>query len=411
MCVSSGNDGADYVSYPAAYDVCIAVGSTAYNDAIAPYSNRGTALDVTAPGGNTDEDLNSDGYVDGVLSTLRNQANGDYYAFWQGTSMAAPHVSGVAALLISNGLAANQVRTALQTTALDLGAPGWDATFGHGRINAFAALQYHGGGGGETTIYEETFDGDAPGWNNDEQGANGMGWNFLNDLSPDPDCDDNAQSGDAVWHDDENGVGHQDDYLTSPVINIPAGMTSMSMSFYQRNCYVENFYEYHGLLYKIDGAANWTELTQFDQIVEVWDQVIVGIGDDVAGHTLQVAFRYQGTYATEWFIDEFRISGSTGSAIGDKPKIGLNSFELGSPYPNPFNGSVQIPFELSHEASVTLSIYNLLGQRVATLLDNQKLQAGSQKLLWNAANEPSGLYLARLESGDLTQTAKLLYIK
>lgn len=67
MAVSSGNDNADYVSYPGAYTACIAVGATAIDNAIAPYSNRGSELDVTAPGGNTDQDLNQDGYVDGVL--------------------------------------------------------------------------------------------------------------------------------------------------------------------------------------------------------------------------------------------------------------------------------------------------------------------------------------------------------
>jgi hypothetical protein len=411
MCVSSGNDGADYVSYPAAYDVCIAVGASAINDAIAPYSNRGTALDVTAPGGNTDENLNGDPYVDGVLSTVRNVASGDYYVFWQGTSMAAPHVSGVAALLISNGLPANQVRIALQTTAVDLGAPGWDATFGHGRINAHAALLYHGSGGGETTVYEESFDETAPGWNNDEHEGNGVGWNFLNDLVPDPNCDDNAHSGNAVWHDDEEGIGHQDDYLTAPVINLPANMTNMHMTVWQRNCYIQNFYEYHGLLYKIDGEPNWTEFYQFNQVQEEWTLRTFDIDNSVAGHSIQFAFRYQGTYATEWFIDDFRVYGTAGTAVGDTPSIILNSFTLGEPYPNPFNPEVHIPFVLQRDSRVNLSIYNLLGQKVAELLNGQQLGAGAQKITWNAANQTSGVYLVRLESGEQVQTRKILLVK
>ncbi len=120
------------------------MGSTGYDDAIAPYSNYGSALDVVAPGGNTEQDLNSDGYEDGVLSTVRSTQYGDYYVFWQGTSMAAPHVAGVAALLVSNGLTTSQVRDALQQTAVDLGTTGWDQTFGYGRIDAYAALQWGG---------------------------------------------------------------------------------------------------------------------------------------------------------------------------------------------------------------------------------------------------------------------------
>lgn len=410
MCVSSGNDGADYVSYPAAYDVCIAVGATSFNDAIAPYSNRGTALDITAPGGNTSEDLNNDGYVDGVLSTVRNVANGDYYTFWQGTSMAAPHASGVAALLISNGLAANQVRTALQTTAVDLGAAGRDNTFGHGRINAHAALLYNSGGG-ETTIYEESFDETAPGWNNDEQEADGVGWNFLNDLVPDPDCDDNAHSGNAVWHDDEEGIGHQDDYLTSPVINLPANMINMHMTVWQRNCYIQNFYEYHGLLYKIDGAANWTEFYQFSQVQEEWTLRTFDLDNSLAGHTIQFSFRYQGTYATEWFLDDFRVYGTAGTAVDETPAAMLNSFTLGEPFPNPFNPAIQIPFELNRDTRINLSIYNVLGQKIADLLSDQIMNAGTQKITWNAADQTSGIYLVKLENQGQVQTKKILLVK
>lgn len=144
ICAASHNQAQPYVAYPAAYEECIAVGSTGYDDALAPYSNYGSALDVVAPGGNTDQDLNGDGYADGVLSTVRSAQNGDYYVFWQGTSMASPHVAGVAGLLVSNGLATSQVRDALQQTAVDLGSPGWDQTFGHGRIDAHAALQWGG---------------------------------------------------------------------------------------------------------------------------------------------------------------------------------------------------------------------------------------------------------------------------
>jgi hypothetical protein len=325
--------------------------------------------------------------------------------------MAAPHVSGVAALLISNGLPANQVRIALQTTAVDLGAPGWDATFGHGRINAHAALLYHGSGGGETTVYEESFDETAPGWNNDEHEGNGVGWNFLNDLVPDPNCDDNAHSGNAVWHDDEEGIGHQDDYLTAPVINLPANMTNMHMTVWQRNCYIQNFYEYHGLLYKIDGEPNWTEFYQFNQVQEEWTLRTFDIDNSVAGHSIQFAFRYQGTYATEWFIDDFRVYGTAGTAVGDTPSIILNSFTLGEPYPNPFNPEVHIPFVLQRDSRVNLSIYNLLGQKVAELLNGQQLGAGAQKITWNAANQTSGVYLVRLESGEQVQTRKILLVK
>lgn len=148
---SAGNDGAGAVDYPAAYDVVIAVGAVRYDEALAYYSNYGTALDVVAPGGDVTVDQNGDGYGDGVLQqtfnpNTKNPTDFRYY-FFQGTSMAAPHVAGVVALLIAKGVAAtpDHVRAALESTAKDLGNPGWDNTYGYGLIQVADALVWNGG--------------------------------------------------------------------------------------------------------------------------------------------------------------------------------------------------------------------------------------------------------------------------
>lgn len=146
-----GNDNTNSCLYPAAYDdYVIAVGATQYDETKAPYSSYGPALDVVAPGGNTGVDQNGDGYGDGILqqtfaSSLR-VCSFAYY-FFQGTSMATPHVSGIAALLISKGNATtpDQIRTALQSTAKDLGVSGRDDTYGYGLVDAYKALQWMGG--------------------------------------------------------------------------------------------------------------------------------------------------------------------------------------------------------------------------------------------------------------------------
>jgi len=141
---ASGNDGLNSVSYPAAYDAyVIAVGATTSLKQKASYSNSGSALDITAPGGDT-IDHNGDGYIDGILQQTFTPPKFKVfgYYFYTGTSMATPHVSGVAALILARNstFTPDQVRNFIQSTAEDLGPPGWDADFGWGKVDANAAV-------------------------------------------------------------------------------------------------------------------------------------------------------------------------------------------------------------------------------------------------------------------------------
>jgi len=132
-------------SYPAAYDdYCIAVGATRYDETRAYYSNVGSYIDLVAPGGDLLVDQNGDGYGDGIVQQTFSLDPREFaYWFFQGTSMAAPHVSGAAALLISNGVTEPaRIRQALESTAKDLGPAGWDEQYGWGLIDIGAALRY-----------------------------------------------------------------------------------------------------------------------------------------------------------------------------------------------------------------------------------------------------------------------------
>jgi serine protease len=150
---AAGNDyqNGNPPDYPAAYDqYCIAVGAVRYDNQRARYSSTGSYLDVVAPGGDTLVDQNRDGYPDGIVQQTFAVSPTDFaYYFFQGTSMAAPHVSGLAALLISHGVTGpDNVREAIQQTAVDLGPAGWDAQYGWGLIDAATALRYFIAGGG-----------------------------------------------------------------------------------------------------------------------------------------------------------------------------------------------------------------------------------------------------------------------
>jgi serine protease len=145
---SAGNDyqNGNPVVYPAAYDsYCVAVGATRYDNLRAPYSSTGPHLDVVAPGGDMTVDQNADGYPDGIVQqTFSMDPTSFAYYFLQGTSMAAPHVSGLAGLLISHGVTGPEnVRQAIERTARDLGTPGRDEEYGWGLIDPNAALTYY----------------------------------------------------------------------------------------------------------------------------------------------------------------------------------------------------------------------------------------------------------------------------
>ena len=140
--------GNDYASgnepqYPAAYDSTIAVGAVRYDATRAWYSNTGDYLDLVAPGGDLGVDQNLDGNPDGVRQQTFSGGYGNFsYAFYQGTSMACPHVSAAAALLLAENrsLDPDAVLSVLTSTAADLGVPGWDAQYGHGLLDLSAAL-------------------------------------------------------------------------------------------------------------------------------------------------------------------------------------------------------------------------------------------------------------------------------
>jgi thermitase len=123
---AAGNDAIRAKLFPAAYPEVIAVSATQADDSPASFTNHGNWIDLAAPGVS-------------IYSTIWDNT----YAYMSGTSMATPHVAGVAALAWSSfpNMSRDQVRAQLRYTADDLGNPGFDGYYGYGRINARKAVE------------------------------------------------------------------------------------------------------------------------------------------------------------------------------------------------------------------------------------------------------------------------------
>lgn len=153
---AAGNGGNDTPNYPAAYDAVVSVSATDAANDLTPYSSFGPTVALAAPGGDMTVDVNNDGRVDGVLSTAVDDSGSTTttgYSFQNGTSMACPHVAGVAALMEAiydsgaSDMSPDEFEGALAQGSLTDDISGDGATtrneqFGYGLINAQKAVDW-----------------------------------------------------------------------------------------------------------------------------------------------------------------------------------------------------------------------------------------------------------------------------
>jgi ligand-binding sensor domain-containing protein len=163
----------------------------------------------------------------------------------------------------------------------------------------------------------------------------------------------------------------------------------------------------------IDGAGNkwigtkWDGLAKFDGTswtvyytsnsglpsYSVWSIVIDGAGN-------------------KWIGTEGGVAVYTGgSGIKENPEVIKQNIKLVQNYPNPFTGIAEIRYGLSKDANVNIIVYNLLGQRIATIVNEQHKKAGYYTAKWDARALISGIYFIKLKVDSFEQTKKIILVR
>ncbi len=156
--------------------------------------------------------------------------------------------------------------------------------------------------------------------------------------------------------------------------------------------------------------------TGFPQTPFDGDIVYEGPGQELIGDTLTPGVRYYYTVFARTSCGQYSEPDSESQISIMIPTQGIEDEPIPERtallecYPNPFNGSTLIRYNLTGPGDVRLTIYNLTGQMVATLRDGNQ-NAGEHKVLWNGNGQSSGVYFARLENGQRRSSIKLVLVK
>jgi hypothetical protein len=171
-----------------------------------------------------------------------------------------------------------------------------------------------------------------------------------------------------------------------------------------------------------DGGASWgpvVNVTDAPQSEDTWASLAKNIGDELrfvysSDGSTGNAIQGGGVEPTTYLYYSFPKANIPleGSAVDDRPNSGVpGSFALYQNFPNPFNPSTSISFELAKAANVNLSVYDVNGKLVATLVNGQ-VEAGKHSVSWNAGkNVTSGIYFAKLQSEGLSSVLKMTLLK
>jgi len=170
----------------------------------------------------------------------------------------------------------------------------------------------------------------------------------------------------------------------------------------------------YGLLWDSPSQTPWYRYYEDSEWYQVWFDTDSSLGlkyNLAEANSLQGvgmwALGYDGSYPELW--DELRKRYGQPSTISNTSNR-IETFSLYQNYPNPFNPTTIISYQLSAISRVQLSVYNISGQKVATLVFGQQ-PAGQNQVSWNASEFPNGLYFYKLQTANYSEARKMMFLK
>ena len=176
----------------------------------------------------------------------------------------------------------------------------------------------------------------------------------------------------------------------------------------------DSFYGYDQGYVEISvNGGSWQTLAgPISGLSTVWTQGYVDLSA-YADSTVRIAFNFTSSGAHEdngWYIDDVRIEGIPPQGIEEYQNIHPHRYTLSQNYPNPFNPATNIQFGLPKASHVKIEVFNILGQKVATLLDERK-SAGYHAVEFDGSNLSSGVYFYKIQADAFSRVRKMLLIK
>jgi minor extracellular serine protease Vpr len=347
----------------------------------------------------------------------------------QGTSMATPHVAGAAAVLfgVDPTMTASQLKTLLATTAIKDTETGSNAnnTWGDGKLDLLKALIVKVSGDQSVTRTVQRYFANESGpyyaysgtvkfavrYTAPHEGA--LTGAFLELIISHPDINpiiDGDSDLEVAIYSDNNGVpGTQiGNTVLHSLSNFDPG-TNNYINLLGANVTLSKDQMFHIVL-KLSNPA--------DEIKVLFDD---GLNEQVENPSLiSVTKTWETTKSAFGTPYNLRMSAeivNTGpaSSVEVKKEIIAHTFNLDQNYPNPFNPSTNIQFSLGQSSPVNLTIFDILGREVVTLIDNA-MTTGVHEISWDSRNSsgyrvPSGIYFYRLRSNEGVLTKKMLLVK